>query len=239
MNFKRILGIALFIAIPIARSWSSHVIRFLSAIWIAIPFYAFGGNTLLVYALIGALINMILSACIYSAYEEALYSLEGIRDFFLASPLSRFEFRAGLSLGIFITTIPSMLVCLVLLIMITKPSVIEILELVLLIIALWIFSTLIGYLVPIKRNILETGNIIRVITIVLIALPPVYYPISVWPEQLRFLAYAIPTFIFAELMRVILGVINYTIQYLETLLKILVLEAIVIATVSYLKSRTL
>ncbi len=71
-SLRRLLGVALFISIPISKEWSSHVIRFLSSTWLEISFYAFEGKALAIHALVGALINMVFSACIYSAYEETL-----------------------------------------------------------------------------------------------------------------------------------------------------------------------
>ncbi len=68
---------------------------------------------------------------------------------------------------------------------------------------LWAVSVLIGYLVPVRRNVFATDNVIRVLTIVLVVLPPIYYPLTAWPPQVRILAYAIPTFNVSELIKMI------------------------------------
>jgi len=229
---RRLLGVALFIAIPISREWSSHVLRFVSAIWVIIPFYAFGGEALATHALIGALINMVFSTCIYSAYEEVLYSIEGIRDFFLASPLTDLEFRAGLSLGIFLTTLPSIVICLVPLFILTKSGPSEVVLIIMMLSILWAVSTLIGYLIPIRKNVLATGNVIRVLTLVLVAIPPVYYPLHVWPEQIRPLTYLFPTFNIAELMKLTLKIEPPTPQHTATTATALAIEAAIITLIA-------
>ncbi len=234
---RRLLGVALFIAVPISKEWSSHVIRFLSSIWLIIPFYAFGGKTLAIHALIGALISIVFSACIYSAYEEALYAIEGLRDFFLASPLTSFEFRVGLALGIFLTTLPSVAVCLLMIFILTKCCIIKLLLVVFMTLILWITSVLIGYLVPVRMDVLATGNIIRILTIVFVVLPPIYYPLTVWPEPLRILAYAIPTFNISEIMKIILGVEQCTQQHLMTTIIAFIIEFLVITSLVYKRAK--
>ncbi len=226
---RRVLGVALFIAKPISREWSSHLLMLISSLWIVIPFYAFGGKALAAHALVGALMNMVFSVCIYSAYEEALYALQGIRDLFLASPLRGFELRAGIALGVFLTTTPSVVVCLIPLLAVTRCSFLQFVLVVAIIIVLWIVSTLIGYLIPVRRNILATGNIIRILSLALIALPPVYYPLSVWPEPLRPIAYAVPTFNIAQLMKIALGIEPYTLQQVAIIVLALAIEIAIIA----------
>ena len=156
------------------------------------------------------MINIVFSVCIYSAYEETLYAIEGLRDFFLASPLTSFEFRAGLALGIFLTALPSVAVCLAMLFIMAGCGVTELLLTIFMVLVPWLLSVLMGYLIPIRRNVLATGNIIRVLTIVFVVLPPIYYPLTAWPKPLRMLAYVFPTFNISEFMKIVLRIEQYT-----------------------------
>jgi len=235
-TLRRVLGVALFIAAPISKEWSSHVLRLASSLWIVVPFYAFGGEVLAGHALVGALVNTVFSVCIFSAYEETLYALQGLRDLFLASPLTSLEYRVGLSLGILITAIPSIAICSVPLIAMTKCGPQQVALLIALIIALWAISTLIGYLIPVRRNPLATGNMIRLLSLALIAIPPVYYPISAWPGWLRPIAYAIPTFNIAQLMKMILGIESQ--KQLATVVTALVVEDTIISLMAIKRTKS-
>jgi len=233
---RRVLGVALFIAAPIAREWSSHVLRFISAAWIVVPFYALGGSKLALHALVGALVNMVFSACIYSAYEEALYDLQGLRDLFLASPLTSLEFRAGLALGILLTTIPSIAACIAAMLSLARCSLLSAVLVVLMIPVLWALSVLVGYLIPVRRNVLATGNIIRVLSIVLVAVPPIYYPLSAWPRPLQPIAFAVPTFNVAEVIKHLIGIERGT-HTLEAAVIALIVELAALTIAVLLRER--
>jgi len=209
-SLRRIVGVALFVSWGMMKDWSSHVLRLLLSAWVAVPFYAFGGGRAALHALVGAAVSAVFTTCIFSAYEEAIYDIYfKLRDFFLASPLTGFEFRAGIALGLFLTDIPSLVVILAPLFAFSgSPAGNIVLSLVVLL-ALWAASVLMGYLIPILRNPLATGNVVRIITLVFTALPPVYYPLEAWPEPLRPLAYPFPTFCAAELIRLLLGLQPY------------------------------
>ncbi len=234
-SIRKVLGVALFLATPMVKEWSSHLLMLLPAIWIVIPFYAFGGKALASYALIGATINIIFSVTIFSAYEETLYDIyDKLRDFFLASPLTSFEFRTGLAFGLLLTALPSLVICLTPLFLMTKsagPR--EIVVTVALLLVLWIVATLIGYLIPITKNPLATGNLVRIISFIFTVLPPIYYPLSIWPEPLRPVAYAFPTFCVAELIRTVLGLEPYSSARVTAAIIALTIEFTVIALLAY------
>ncbi len=227
ISMHRALGVALLVSSRGLRSWSVYVSSLLSTFWFLVVFYILGGVKLVPHVLVGALVSSVFSGCAHSAVYDAYYGLIGLRDAFLASPVTSFEFRVGVALGHLLPSLSTAVVYAAVLVLLTGASPLEVLVLVLLVVLLWALGVSIGYLVPAK-DLMGAGPKISLVTRILTLLPPIYYPSYVLPEPVRPLAYLAPTYNASEIIKAALGVEPFTLGHIATCAVLLLVQSMVI-----------
>ncbi len=223
INPHRVLGVALLVSSRGLRSWSVYVSSLLSTFWFLVVFYILGGVKLVPHVLVGALVSSVFSGCAHSAVYDAYYGLIGLRDAFLASPVTSFEFRVGVALGHLFPSLSTAVVYAATLLLLTGAGPLDVLVLVLLVMLLWALGVSIGYLVP-SKDFMSAGPKISLVTRILTLLPPIYYPSYVLPELVRPLAYLAPTYNISEIIKMMLNVEAFNIDRVVLCLILLVAQ---------------
>lgn len=155
--------------------------------------YVIGGGAYLPYGLAGALTSILVQAGLTLGSDATFNKVfNKYQDICVASPVSAVTYMLGLGLGEIVYVVPSLLVLILL------ASLSQIVSNVLLLTSAmfmtWIFSSSIGFFVSTyvgqSRSIF---SITSVISSLLTIFPPVFYPIQLIPESVRWVAYTVPT----------------------------------------------
>ncbi|RLE66352.1 MAG: hypothetical protein DRJ34_05470 [Thermoprotei archaeon] len=227
MRLKSILGVALLESRRGFRAGYAYISSILSTVWLLIFFYILGGPSFLPHVVIGSIISLILSVSGSSAIYDAYYDLIKLRDIFLASPVSPLEFRIGIALGNLLPSIPTLSAYFILLFFITNVSLAcFFITTFVTILITWIMGVFIGYIV--SRGDLNAGPKINLVNKLLTLLPPIYYPTSLLPKELRFLAYLVPTYNISELVKCQLNIAFSGTYHIEICTIFLVFQLILI-----------
>ncbi|MEM3852402.1 MAG: hypothetical protein QXP70_05320 [Methanomassiliicoccales archaeon] len=151
--------------------------------------------SLIAYALIGALS--------YSAFligqrvlNEAAYIRvdHKLNELFHASPLSPESYFLGMAMGIFLAYLPPIILFAILLEILHPLTLLSALALVGSMLAVWAFSSSVGYWVSTRfRDMKTIWPYSSLLTNLFGIVPPVFYPISFFQASLRPIALLIPT----------------------------------------------
>jgi len=205
MGLRGILGVALLVSRRGFRAWQAYLSSLFSTVWMLILFYMLGSRSFLPHVTVGAILSLTLSGSSSSAVYDAYYNLIGLRDAFLASPVSALEFRTGVALGTFLPSLPTLLAYCTLLFFIADASPLTIiLATSATALLTWVVGVFLGYIVA--RGDLNAGPKIDLLSHLLTMLPPIYYPADILPRELRALAHLAPTYNISELAKSMLGV---------------------------------
>jgi len=212
----------------------SYISSLLGTVWFLVIFYVLGGIKLVPHVLVGAVVASIFGSCIVSSTYDAYYKAIGLKDLFLASPLSSIEFRFGIALGYLIPTFIQATPYLILLFIFSKPSIYSVPLMALLIIVLWLIAVLTGYMIP-STDFMSLGPRISLVSKILTMIPPIYYPLDILPMYVRPLAYIAPTFNISELMKIVLGIVPAQVDHVLKCTMSLLVETIIILYLIYNK----
>jgi ABC-2 type transport system permease protein len=170
--------------------------------------FVIGGGQNLPFAIAGGLVVALVGFGLSLGADHAYYKIEfKLQDLFIASPVSSFTYLTGLAFSLLLFGLPS-LVVLSILVMLLSTSVLNILLLLATILLLWGLMSLIGFSVssrmPHTRNVEQLTTFIQIVVAVL---PPVFYSIDILPfEELRYVAYAVPTTHASLILQHVMGV---------------------------------
>ena len=216
-RLRAILSISYYTGILVVIR-SPGFIVFSSTTPFTVLFFLFvvGGGKYLPYGAIGAAISTLVSAGLFLGADATFNRVQfKYQDFCVASPLSAVDYMIGLSLGELTFVTPSLAVLIGLfaylgLITWTFPIIIVVMILA------WVSSSALGFFL--STFILQSRSAFSVTSLVstlLTVLPPVFYPITIIPANLRILAYLVPTTHLSILMQSAFGLQNYNLQQLE------------------------
>lgn len=178
--------------------------------------FVIGGRNYLPYGVIGGTISILVSAGLFLGADATMYRIQyKFQDFCVASPISAVDYLVGLSLGEVTFVAPSLAVIIGLyaylgLISWSFPLVI------LMMILTWIFASALGFFL--STYILQSRSaftITSLVTTLLTVLPPVFYPITIIPQNFRALAYFVPTTHLSVLIQFMLGLQSYSFGQIE------------------------
>jgi ABC-2 type transport system permease protein len=170
--------------------------------------FVIGGGQNLPFAVAGGMVVALVGFGLSVGADLAYYKIEfKLQDIFIASPVSSFTYLSGLALSILLFGLPS-LVVLSIFVMLLSTSIVNVLLLLATIFLLFGLMSLIGFSVasrmPHTRNVEQLTIFIQILVAVL---PPVFYSVNMLPfDELRYLAYAVPTTHASLLLQNIMGV---------------------------------
>lgn len=170
--------------------------------------FVIGGGQNLPFAVAGGMVIALVGFGLSVGADLAYYKIEfKLQDIVIASPVSSFTYVSGLALSILLFGLPS-LVVLSIFVMLLSTSIVNIILLFATIFLLFGLMSLIGFSVasrmPHTRNVEQLTIFIQILVAVL---PPVFYSINILPvEELRYVAYAVPTTHASIILQYIMGV---------------------------------
>jgi ABC-2 type transport system permease protein len=177
---------------------------------IAITFVSHG--TLLPIAIGGAFILSMIGAG--TGMQQDLSHFKNdfkLQDMVVSSPTSAAIYFLGMSVSELVYTIPVIIVLGILAFFYVHASLLGFAELAAVLIILFAFSCALGFVLStFSSDVVESWAYAGIVSTVLSALPPVYYPITYIPMPFQYLAYLSPATYGAEIMQSITGVVSFS-----------------------------
>jgi len=209
MAFPRLHGVGVFLGTsmrvqlhdPLAIATSAIVEAILLIfVWILAP-------ALLPFALIGALVYSAFLIGQHVLNEAAYIRIDHkINELYLASPLSPEAYFVGLAGGILTAYLPTIVALLVLVEIVAPLSLAAWGALVLVLLATWAFSASLAYVIStLFKDMKAIWPYASILTNVLGVVPPVFYPLSLWPPEWQAVALVLPTSSAAALVEAAAG----------------------------------
>src|SRR5918995_2013857 len=118
-----------------------------------------------------------------------------MQDVFVSSSVSSFTYMAGIALAELLFGFPALAILATLVVIFSKDFLFSTVMAIVTIVLVWASTSIIGYFIATRSTHQRfVESFIAFLRIAVVVLPPVFYPLSVIPiEELRYLAYAIPT----------------------------------------------
>ena len=198
--------------LPIRRSPIDVINFILSPLTILFFIYIFAGPSRAAFALGGGLIAVIVGSCITLETEAAFMRIVvKLQDMFVASPLSPVSYVAGLSLAKLFSGLAGIVLFSVLLGLYASITAVGALEIAAAAAMTWVSMSALGFMIStFARDVRDLWVYSPLLNVALAFLPPVFYPISLLPQGLRFVAYAAPTTYPAQIIQSATGLISTT-----------------------------
>ncbi|BAD84420.1 ABC-type multidrug transport system, permease component [Thermococcus kodakarensis KOD1] len=209
MKARAIISIAYLNITGLLRSPLWIVPQILTPIAMVLILFIFGGKDLALYALVGALVALTVSTSISLSRLVVLLKFIGFQDIFVASPVSPVEYMLGLALSRLLGALPSLLIFMGVLAYLGVLTFSNLAFVVGIIIFSWLLSSLLAFTISTNiKNVVHVDALSSLLSMTLVLIPPVYYPLSRLPAIFQKLALLIPTTYIAELMRIVFGLSN-------------------------------
>ncbi|MCL4518972.1 MAG: ABC transporter permease [Thaumarchaeota archaeon] len=198
--------------IPIRRSPFNVVNFIVSPLTILFFIYIFAGASKVVFALGGGLVAVIVGSCIVLETEAAFIRLVvRLQDMFVSSPLSPVSYVVGLSIAQLFNGAAGIVLFSVLLALDTQLGIVSALEIAFAAVMTWGLVSALGFMIStFARDIRDLWVYSPLLNVVLSFLPPVFYPITMIPQSLRFIAYLAPTTYPAGIIQAATGLVKVT-----------------------------
>jgi len=194
--------------------------------------YVTGRENAVVYAFIGGLI-MSMAASGYGLIADIVWYRFNLKlqDMFIATPKSPWTYVLGLALSAYIWALPSLALFIVIGFILDIIRDIFIIGLIsVLTIVLWISISLFVFMLS---TFLKTEKhvwpLATVLGLGLSVFPPVYYPVTLVPEGLRYIALTPPTASSAYIIEYFMNIIDKDPSYLNFSVANLIIQSIVLA----------
>ena len=210
-HLRAILALVWFDGIlPIERSPFSLINFIVSPLTILFFIYIFAGPSKAVFALGGGLISVIVGSCIILETEAAFLRLVvKLQDMFVSSPLSSVTYVLGLSAAQLCNGVAGIVLFSVLLGLYAKISALGALEIALAAVITWGSISALGFMIStFARDVRDLWVYSPLFTVALSFLPPVFYPLSLIPKDLQFIAYIAPTTYPARIIQGATGLVS-------------------------------
>ena len=165
------------------------------------------GGALLGTAILGGLIMIFFSSGI--ALQSDLSHLKNdfkLQDMIVSSPTSANMYMGGMALAEIVYSIPGIAILIALAAIYLQPSLIQIAILTTVLALMFAISVAIGFMLStFSSDVVQSYAFSRLLSLLFATLPPVYYPITLVPYPLNYLAYLSPTTYAAEIMHSTMG----------------------------------
>jgi len=117
-----------------------------------------------------------------------------MQDIFVSSPVSSFTYMAGIALAELLFGLPAFAVLVTLVVIFSSDFLFSTVMAIVTLILVWASTSSIGYFISTRSTHPRfVESFIAFLRIAVVVLPPVFYPLTIIPTELRYLAYAIPT----------------------------------------------
>lgn len=130
--------------------------------------------------------------------------------------MSPVEYMLGLALSRLLGALPSLLIFMGVLAYLGVLTFSNLAFVVGIIIFSWLLSSLLAFTISTNiKNVVHVDALSSLLSMTLVLIPPVYYPLSRLPAIFQKLALLIPTTYIAELMRIVFGLSNSVLHSMQ------------------------
>ena len=170
----------------------------------------FGGVVAGLPALVGAIVLTLAFIGLFAAQSVYFYKhWFRFQDMFVASPVSPISYTLGLSLSTLFSSSPSVLLALGILMWLAPVGVVPVLAVLAVSALLWISMVFAGFAIGAStKNTRRANSLPQILGFVIGFLPPVYYPLSFLPAEIRPFALLIPSTQAAQLAKNYFGLVT-------------------------------
>jgi ABC-2 type transport system permease protein len=177
---------------------------------IVITFVSHG--TLLPVAIAGALIMTMIAAG--TSMQQDLSHLKNdfkLQDMIISSPTSAVTYLVGMALSEIVYSIPALVVLVILGAIYISTTAIGYLAIAAVLGIMFVFAVSLGFLLStLTSDVVQSWAFAGIVSTILSALPPVYYPITYIPLPYQYLAYLSPATYAAEIIQNIIGLTAFS-----------------------------
>ena len=129
-----------------------------------------------------------------------------LQDMIVSSPTSAKMYMGGMALAEIVYSIPGIAILIALTAIYLQPALIQIAILTTVLVLMFAISVAIGFMLStFSSDVVQSYAFSRLLSLLFATLPPVYYPITLVPYPLNYLAYLSPTTYAAEIMHSTMG----------------------------------
>ncbi len=191
----------------------------------------FGGVAAAMPALVGAIVLTLAFIGLFAAQSVYFYKhWFRFQDMFVASPVSPIAYTFGLSLSTLISSSPSVVLALAILIYLNPVGIVPVLAVLVVSALLWLSMVFAGFAIGTATKSTRRANSLpQILGFVIGFLPPVYYPLSLLPPALQPFALLIPSTHAAQLAKNYFGLLPTPLSGTEILIGWAYLIAFVVA----------
>lgn len=168
----------------------------------------------------GALLPIAIGGALIMTMIGAGTSLQGdlshlkndfkLQDMVVASPTTARIYLVGMAISEIVYAIPAILVLVVLAALYISTSIAGYLEITAVMVVMFIFSVSLGFILStFTTDIIQSWAFSGILSTILSALPPVYYPITYIPLPYRYIVYLSPATYAAEIVQNITGLVTF------------------------------
>lgn len=167
-----------------------------------------GGARMGNHAIVGALISLLWMSGVGGMPQFLLsYKFIKLKDMFVAAPIHPITYMLGAALSVLVASLPPMAVFIALLAIYIHITIIELVYLTLALLATWLMSSVLGFVVAgYVNDPTRIGTISPWISALLTTLPPVYYSLELIPAQFSVIALMAPTTHLAQIAKIAIKV---------------------------------
>ena len=169
---------------------------------LVVVFFVSKGSLLTVAIEGGLIMTMITSGMSLQTDLSHLKNDFKLQDMVVSSPTSAGTYLIGMAISELVYSIPAMVVLVILALAFTHLSAAAWASLIAVMLAMFAFSTCLGFFIStFTTDVMESWAYTGIISTIISALPPVYYPITYIPFPFRYLAYLSPATYAAEIVQ--------------------------------------
>ncbi len=134
-----------------------------------------------------------------------------VQDMVVSSPTKPWIYLLGMALSEIVYSIPAIVVLGVLAALYIHSNIIGYLSIILVLLIIFAFASAIGFIFStFSTDIVQSWAFTGIISTILSAFAPVYYPITYIPMPFRYIAYLSPTTYAAEILQNTTGIISFS-----------------------------
>ena len=166
----------------------------------------------------GALIMTMISSG--TSMQQDLSHLKNdfkVQDMVVSSPTRAWIYLLGMSLSEIVYSIPALIVLSILAYIYIHSSVIGYLAIIAVMLIMFSFASALGFILStLSSDIVQSWAFSGIVSTILSALPPVYYPITYIPQPFQYIAYLSPATYAAQIVQNITGLTSFSTQTIAT-----------------------
>jgi ABC-2 type transport system permease protein len=196
----------------------------------------------------GALVGIAVAGALMTLFVSGGLSIQAdlahlkndfkFQDMIVSSPTSAWIYLLGMAVSELIFIVPSLIVLLILAFLFLHATLFASLVIVAVLALMYIFATVFGFfLSTITTDILQSWAFTGILSVLLTAIPPVYYPITYIPLPWRYIAYISPTTYAAGIVQNALGYLPLSQTVLALYWTIIIVLSLILFAVALKKNR--